>query len=131
MKRNFIHGICIDCEVYKPIVAKGRCANCKAKHWRSENLERSKEIRKNSFKRTRTLVLSHYGNRCVCCGEKQNEFLAMDHINNNGNEHRREIKTHAFYSWIKNNNYPNDLQILCHNCNLAKGFYGICPHQQQ
>lgn len=31
--------------------------------------------------------------------------------------------------WLRRNNYPNGFQVLCHNCNMAKGFYGKCPHQ--
>ena len=31
------------------------------------------------------------------------------------------------YPWEK---YPPGYQVLCHNCNLAKGFYGSCPHQK-
>jgi hypothetical protein len=26
--------------------------------------------------------------------------------------------------------YPDTFQLLCHNCNLARGFYGTCPHQR-
>lgn len=34
-----------------------------------------------------------------------------------------------YYSWVINNNFPSGHQVLCHNCNLAKGFYGECPHE--
>lgn len=30
--------------------------------------------------------------------------------------------------WLKKNDYPKGFQILCHNCNMSKGFYGYCPH---
>jgi hypothetical protein len=26
------------------------------------------------------------------------------------------------------NEFPDGFQVLCHNCNLAKGYYGECPH---
>ena len=45
-------------------------------------------------KKIRDLCLSHYSNgtyRCACCGESAYEFLAIDHMNGNGQEHRREI----------------------------------------
>lgn len=75
-------------------------------------------------------VFEHYGGKCSCCGESHFEFLSIDHINNNGNEHRKDIKKYGthFYKWIIDNNYPNDLQVLCFNCNLSKGFYGYCSH---
>jgi hypothetical protein len=27
------------------------------------------------------------------------------------------------------NNFPNDFQTLCMNCNWGKRYYGICPHK--
>jgi hypothetical protein len=21
--------------------------------------------------------------------------------------------------------------VLCHNCNMARGFYGVCPHEKE
>lgn len=74
-------------------------------------------------------VLEKYGNKCNCCGEIEKEFLSIDHIDGGGSKHRREIK-HSIYGWLKSNKYPKGFQILCHNCNQAKGFYGICPHQK-
>ncbi len=35
----------------------------------------------------------------------------------------------VLYSWLKKQGYPPGFQVLCHNCNLAKGYYGACPHQ--
>ena len=72
---------------------------------------------------------------CKCCGEKEIKFLSIDHINGGGNKHRKEIgikdgKGGNIYHWIIANNFPEGFQILCHNCNMAKGFYGICPHLQ-
>lgn len=85
--------------------------------------------------RIRREVLGHYGATCKCCGETEEKFLSLDHVNNNGSEHRRAIGRkqmgYAFYLWIKRNNYPDFLQILCHNCNMAKGFYGSCPHTKR
>ena len=28
----------------------------------------------------------------------------------------------------RKNNYPEGFQVLCSNCNFAKGKYGSCPH---
>jgi hypothetical protein len=33
------------------------------------------------------------------------------------------------YTWLRNQGYPNGFRTLCHNCNLARGFYGYCPHE--
>jgi hypothetical protein len=68
---------------------------------------------------------------CVCCGETTLEFLALDHIDGGGNAHRKSIRPTgivSMYEWARRNGYPPLFQVLCHNCNLAKGFYGRCPH---
>jgi hypothetical protein len=79
----------------------------------------------------RVEVFAHYGNKCACCGETTQEFLCIDHINNDGAEHRKQIGRGKIYLWLRNNHYPDGFQILCHNCNQSKGYYGNCPHQTQ
>jgi hypothetical protein len=34
-------------------------------------------------------VIAAYGGRCACCGEFERDFLTLDHVNNDGAEHRR------------------------------------------
>lgn len=78
----------------------------------------------------RARVIEHYGGFCVCCGENTKEFLAIDHINNDGARHRK-YTTRNIATWIIKNNFPKKFQLLCHNCNFAKGIYKICPHKIQ
>lgn len=78
----------------------------------------------------RKRVFSHYGTACACCGESTDEFLCIDHINGGGSAHRRSIGKSNIYRWLEVNNFPEGFQILCWNCNSAKGLYGICPHQK-
>lgn len=77
-------------------------------------------------------VLQHYGGQCACCGETEPRFLGIDHINGGGSAHRKTIglSGKSIYYWLKNNGFPAGFQVLCHNCNSAKGRYGICPHQR-
>jgi hypothetical protein len=81
----------------------------------------------------RRRALAAYGNRCACCGEDTQEFLGIDHVHNDGEAHRRELKGYgrAIYAWLAKHGYPQDgrFQVLCHNCNIAKGLYGGCPHK--
>ena len=80
-------------------------------------------------------VLSYYttdiNGKPVCgkCGFDDIRALCLDHINNDGQEHREMMsgKKHgrgssgnAAYRWIKKNNYPNGFQVLCANCNMIK-----------
>ena len=79
-------------------------------------------------------VRQHYGGKCVCCGETEDAFLCVDHINGGGEAHRREIgmtSGNQFYFWLRKNNYPDGFQILCHNCNFAKSSRGHCPHKDE
>lgn len=81
----------------------------------------------------REKILNHYGNVCVCCGEKEQSFLCIDHINSDGNKHRKSINIYSgfhFAIWVVKNNFPNFLQLLCYNCNMAKSHYGLCPHKK-
>ena len=80
-------------------------------------------------------VLEAYGDRCACCAETSPIFLTVDHINNDGASHRRELSGSRksgtwFYKWLMNNNFPSGFQILCWNCNWAKRF-GECPHKNK
>lgn len=73
-----------------------------------------------------------YGGRCACCGEDQLEVLTIDHVNNDGAEHRKITGAGSrFYAWLRKEGFPQDgrFQILCFNCNIAKKIYGTCPHQ--
>lgn len=118
------------------------CRGCKrlyASSLRKNNLERAREYvrnwhRKNSDKykakrrKDREEVLSRYGGKCVCCGESTYEFLSFDHVNNDGAEHRKTHRGDYLLYWIKENNYPDSVRVLCYNCNLARGKHGVCPH---
>lgn len=92
---------------------------------RDQFLEYNRNVRRRA--------LAAYGDKCACCGEATPEFLGIDHVNNDGEAHRRVLKGYgrAIYQWLAKEGYPQDgrFQILCHNCNVAKGCYGGCPHK--
>ncbi|MBV8536416.1 MAG: hypothetical protein JO128_12530 [Alphaproteobacteria bacterium] len=76
-------------------------------------------------------ILAYGGYRCACCGADEALFLTIDHVNEGGNRHRREVGTLGqFLRWLANNGYPSGFQVLCSNCN--QGRYrngGVCPHK--
>lgn len=91
---------------------------------KSQKLRLSKKIK----------VLRHYSinNKisCVCCGVDNIIMLTIDHIKEDGNKHRCEIKRTSIYTWLINHDYPEGFQTLCWNCNYAKHRCGgICPHK--
>ena len=83
-----------------------------------------------SYKELRIELIERYGGECICCGETTYEFLAFDHKDNDGKEWR---KIHgsgiAMFNYLRKNQFPDIVQLLCHNCNMAKQFYGQCPHK--
>ncbi len=105
-----------------------QCKSCAVKDANTENARKGRAGRRQL---NRTRILLYYSNnnpQCSCCGEKEDKFLCLDHINGGGHQHRKNIKN-RIYEWIIKNDFPKGFQILCHNCNMAKGFYGECPHK--
>ena len=95
--------------------------------YRKRNAERFRILGKLKARKLKIEVLKKYGGEiCICCQETTLEFLTLDHINGGGNKHRKEVKN--LYRWIVRNNFPPGFQVLCMNCNFAKGKYGYCPH---
>lgn len=109
-----------------------------AREWDKRYYQNHKETelkRRRRYARSLRLeVLVHYGGnppKCGCCDEMHIEFLSIDHINGGGNKQRKEgLYGLRLCVWLKDENYPSGYQVLCHNCNMAKGFYGECPHRR-
>ena len=79
----------------------------------------------------RAEMLAAYGANCACCGESERIFLDLDHINNDGARHRREMGNQAqVLLALRAAGWPRDaFQVLCCNCNQGKARNGgICPH---
>jgi len=85
----------------------------------------------NYYKNQNDVIMVYGGYKCACCGETEPLFLTIDHINNDGNKHRKEISSgDGLYKWLKKHNYPEGFQVLCMNCNHGKRRNGgICPHK--
>jgi hypothetical protein len=133
---------CNDCKMYaykqlrrayqqQPKVTTKRHVYSKQYNNIPEVKERAILKRKAIYKELREKVLNHYGHTCNCCGITESHFLTIEHIKGNGHTHRKQIGQGIhFLKWIITNNYPNELGLLCYNCNCAKGHYGICPHKE-
>src|SRR3990167_330918 len=103
--------------------------------WASNNrieweAERRKKLRESVF-------AAYGGYVCSCCCEDEPMFMTIDHIANDGNEHRRKLKSlignggTAFFDWLKRNKFPSGYQVLCRNCNWGKHVNGgVCPHRE-
>ena len=93
---------------------------------------------RNTYKREkraqlRLETLIHYSNglmKCSCCGESQERFLTLDHINNDGWKDKRKYGR-SVMDMVKKQSYPEGYQILCYNCNCGRAHNkGVCPHEE-
>lgn len=79
----------------------------------------------------RESVLEQFGKVCVCCGETEYDFLTLDHIHGGGEAERRKYNGWVFWCMVLKKGCPKDIyQVLCMNCNWAKGTSGECPHKR-
>lgn len=81
------------------------------------------------------LVYDFYGAICNCCGEAEQKFLSIDHVDNDGykdkNVNGKKITGMNLYKKIFKENFPKKYQILCMNCNHGKRMnHGVCPHKE-
>jgi hypothetical protein len=121
-QKQLLQKICRDCGSPN-LITKSHCEQCRDKHNQTTSLRYS--VIKNE-------VFNAYGGYvCVCCGELEKAFLSIDHINNDGAEHRKNMSSGSnTYRWLRDNNFPNGFQVLCMNCQWGKkNCNGVCPHQ--
>lgn len=114
------------------------CAECRRQYMREyykrkreadpEYMARRQRYRFRTNAEWRAAVFEHYGKACACCGESEDAFLTIDHINGGGSQQRKKIGT--MYRWLVRNDFPPEFQTLCWNCNAAKHIRGCCPHQR-
>lgn len=108
----------------------------KNRQWRLNNHAKLLIDKRNYWNNIRDEVLMAYGNKCQCCGESDVRFLTLDHIDGRVNTGKsstgKRITGKKSMAEAKRLGFPKDkFQILCFNCNCAKGIYGTCPHQLQ
>lgn len=96
---------------------------------------RQRKYTKRRREKVKDTVFSHYGNKCACCSEEEKEFLCVDHINNDGKNHRKVEGIgggHTLHEWLIKHNFPEGFQLLCWNCNMSKHFgKGVCVHNRK
>jgi hypothetical protein len=83
-----------------------------------------KQYNLKHYRYIKKFVIDEYGKVCAICGEKNFDRLSIDHINNDGGEHRKSIGIKCgglnFYLWLIKNDYPVGYQTLCISCNSRK-----------
>lgn len=84
-------------------------------------------------------VFTHYSKEisnsdvpiCACCKIDDIRFLTLDHIEGRKHLSKREqkLKTLPLWRHVKKIGFPEGYQVLCYNCNIAKGTSYFCPHE--
>jgi hypothetical protein len=93
--------------------------------------EGKKDKKNGDRKMTRIMlrleILNHYSEGtlvCKHCGFGDVRALDLDHMDNNGGDHRKAIgrrgATYDIYAELKRNGFPEGYQVLCRNCNWIK-----------
>ncbi len=121
---HLARGCCADCGQPRDCLASRRyCSKCGRRAGEKSTVG-------SRIRRLRVLVAySDPKPRCSCCGEDEVRFLTLDHLENGGRAHRRLRGTQGVYLDLVRTGFPPGFQVLCFNCNLARGFYGACPHE--
>jgi len=80
-------------------------------------------------------VLTYYSDedlKCKKCEIDVYSILTLDHINNDGAEHKRRLakngkaSSESVYRDLVKNGFPPGYQVLCFNCNYHKEFMRRC-----
>lgn len=88
--------------------------------------DNKREYQRELTSRYKHRFLEMYGNACSCCGETIFDFLTIEHKQGQQKITRRTGLV-AYRDAVQE--YRPDLyEVLCWNCNCAKGKLGYCPH---
>jgi hypothetical protein len=114
------------------------CTNCNwLKHRENQKLTLS-QTKENIRSREKVLKLKtevflHYSKglpECNCCGIDTLDVLSLDHIYGRKNaKHKKGLGGHELYTWVRQNQFPPDFQVLCMMCNFAKKDNEDCIHK--
>lgn len=98
------------------------------KEWIENNREKYNAQKAKYRDNTKIEVFTYYGKwniSCVICWFNNLDWLCLDHINNDWNEHRKQMWVTRrvwinTYEKLRKDWYPEWIQILCANCNQIK-----------
>jgi hypothetical protein len=99
--------------------------------WIENNRDRYNASKHKYRLKIKVRVLSMYASpvRCQVCGFDKVDGLVLDHIHDNGSEHRKEVGLSSrgneksgtrIYEYINKVGKIDGMQVLCANCNMIK-----------
>jgi len=129
------NGICTSCGAVADVhrVTCKKCRDRQLRH-RKNNPEKIKLAQRARNQKIKAQAIYHYGRSCECCGEANLHFLTLDHTNDDGRGHRKEMLAEgsgSLYQWLLKQKFEHSysLRVLCYNCNLGRRITKVCPHQ--
>lgn len=86
------------------------------------NRKRFNEVQRRHKQKLRAEVVNKLGGKCKHCGIDNIDVLDIDHVNDDGNIHRKNgISGRSLCQLIKREGFPkHKYQVLCRNCNWLK-----------
>lgn len=107
------------------VAANAGRVRAKNEQWAKANPTKRKAIAarhaKKERREDRDAAFAAYGGAfCARCGEASVQCLTIDHVNNDGAQHRKTFTPGKINRWLRLNNYPKGFQVLCRNCNWLK-----------
>jgi len=131
---------------------RGQSRRCAAKHrakrtpeekeavrqymvsWRARNPEKVRAYGRDRWEGLREIMFANLGRQCTCCGIDEPAFLTLDHVNGDGQAHRKSLggpgASYHVYEDARRQGWPRErYQVLCWNCNLARRWGRQCPHR--
>ena len=120
--------LCFNCQWVKRYI-NNECNRKNACDYKNVS-DYQKKYQKKYQEKLKHEVLCHYSKNdpcCNVCGNIDERSLSIDHIENNGADHRRDMgivngSGVGMYRWLRKHNFPNNppLQVLCMNCQWKK-----------
>ena len=90
------------------------------KEYAKTHQEQRRDYVNARYKELRDEIVEAYGSKCIRCGFSDRRALCIDHVNGNGLKERKLKNGANFLRKIIRENFPDDYQLLCANCNLIK-----------
>jgi len=91
-----------------------------------QQLRQAKRVAEGYYRKLnrqkRVEVLEKLGGKCVECGFSDHRALHVDHVNNDGYEDRKKLKSVYQRYMAVMNDTENKYQLLCANCNFIKKY---------
>ena len=95
-------------------------------HWLSPEIFDAINVKHQVLRwKNKLKVFDAYGNKCTICEESDPLVLNIDHVFNDGKNHKTatgyKVTGNSLYTYLIKESFPKDrFQLLCANCNQRK-----------